>query len=415
MVNWKTQRETISKGLKTPLADLPRESIKATLRIYGSCFREMEMAARRTECDWGYPMRESESVSGITLDQFDANRFVAKALLLRARMEMAAGDVQKAIGSFRTVLAWANHFGSGQFLVNKAAGMGVIQEMFEQCETLVQLPNAPNLYWTFTTLPQPCIKLHDAIDAEGAFAELVTPSLREARKRKLSEAEAKVLFMRFIAEVRKDFLNNRYSQMSSEEKKEIAKWANSFSPDKYVTEIYPKAMAKLIETGRDKPELEEMPKPQVVLLYIATIYEEQRDNLLQWAYVPYRQSHSGLEAAQKEFKASFKSDTPLFAFMSLLSYHGKYNSRYWAALTERRLATLRVIEAIRLFADNHEGRLPKTLDEISEVPIPINPVTGKPFPYNLEGDTAVLKADGGPEKRIANQREYRIKLAKPKK
>ena len=413
MVNWDTQRETIEKGLKTPLGNLPRDTINATLRWYNSCFREMEMAARRTECDWGYPIRESESVSDITLGQFDANRSVARALLLRARMEMAAGDVQKAIGSLRTVLAWANHFGSGKFLVNKAAGMGVIQEMFEQCETLVQLPNAPNLYWTFTTLPRPCIKLHDAIDAEGAFAELVTPSLREARKRKLSEAEAMVLFMRFIAEVRKEFLNNRYSQMSSEQKKEIAKWANSFSPDKYVTEIYPKAMAKLIETDRNKSELEEMPKPQVVLLYIATIYEGQRDNLLQWVYVPYWQSHSGFEAAQKEFKASFKSDTPLFAFMSSLSYHSKHNLRYWAALTERRLATLRVIEAIRLFAANHNGRLPKTLDEISEVPIPINPVTGKPFPYKLEGDTAVLKADGGPEKRITDQREYCINLAKP--
>ena len=42
------------------------------------------------------------------------------------------------------------------------------------------------------------------------------------------------------------------------------------------------------------------------------------------------------------------------------------------------------------------------------MPIPVNPFTGQPFAYHLDGDTAVLQT-GGPEK--SRPREFRIKLA----
>lgn len=413
MVNWDTQRETIKKGLKTPLADLPRDAIKAALKFYD--FEEMEMAARRTECDWGYPFREFGHPL-VSLEELGANRQVADALLLRARVEMADGNVQKSIDTLRSVLAYAIHLGSSRLLANNYTGMRTAQEVANQCETLVQLPNAPNLYWTFSTVPKPCITQHKFLGMEGSFPELTTPSLREAHTRKLSNAEAAVFLARFIDEVQKDFLIIGHCEVTAKEAKVIEKWLSSVSPNNYVKETYLKALAKLMETGRSKSELEKMSKPQVVLLYIATVYSELRDNLLQWASVPYWQSRSGVDVAQKAFKTNVKKDPLLHAFMASMSVFSEHDWwHYGPALTERRLATLRVIEAIRLYAANHEGRLPETLDEISEVPIPFNPVTGKPFPYKLEGNTAVLKADGGPVKRIADQREYRIKLAKPKK
>ena len=36
------------------------------------------------------------------------------------------------------------------------------------------------------------------------------------------------------------------------------------------------------------------------------------------------------------------------------------------------------------------GELPKTIDEIKIVPVPLNPGTGKKFVYWLDGDTAVI-------------------------
>ena len=36
------------------------------------------------------------------------------------------------------------------------------------------------------------------------------------------------------------------------------------------------------------------------------------------------------------------------------------------------------------------GKLPATLDEVRVVPIPLDPATGGPFSYKLEGETATL-------------------------
>ena len=37
-----------------------------------------------------------------------------------------------------------------------------------------------------------------------------------------------------------------------------------------------------------------------------------------------------------------------------------------------------------------DGSLPESLDEIKLVPIPLDPVTGKPFSYTKAGETATL-------------------------
>ena len=65
-------------------------------------------------------------------------------------------------------------------------------------------------------------------------------------------------------------------------------------------------------------------------------------------------------------------------------------------------------QAIRLHAATHEDKLPKSLGDVTEVPVPVNPFTGGPFVYRLEGDTAILEA-AGPEDSYA--RHYRVKLA----
>ena len=47
----------------------------------------------------------------------------------------------------------------------------------------------------------------------------------------------------------------------------------------------------------------------------------------------------------------------------------------------------------RLHAASHGGELPRTLDEITEVPIPVDPITGKPFGYRRQGEMAVLEGE----------------------
>ena len=57
---------------------------------------------------------------------------------------------------------------------------------------------------------------------------------------------------------------------------------------------------------------------------------------------------------------------------------------------DRRIAMLRTIEALRIYAAAHGGQLPDSLDEVNDVPVPLDPGTGKPFEYHRDGATATL-------------------------
>ena len=66
------------------------------------------------------------------------------------------------------------------------------------------------------------------------------------------------------------------------------------------------------------------------------------------------------------------------------------NVRPTQARLDQRIALLRHVEALRLYAAEHNGSLPVRLAECP-VPLPDDPFTGKPFRYELDGTTARLR------------------------
>ena len=74
---------------------------------------------------------------------------------------------------------------------------------------------------------------------------------------------------------------------------------------------------------------------------------------------------------------------------------------------------LRHVEALRLHAAGHDGKFPAKLSEIS-VPLPDDPFTGKPFRYEVMGNTAHLRGSPPPgeEKDPEFNIHYEITLRK---
>ena len=64
---------------------------------------------------------------------------------------------------------------------------------------------------------------------------------------------------------------------------------------------------------------------------------------------------------------------------------------------KRKVVSLRVIEAIRHYMGTHDGKLPLTLGEIQDVSVPLDPFTDQPFLWQVDGETATLKAPPLPE------------------
>ena len=78
---------------------------------------------------------------------------------------------------------------------------------------------------------------------------------------------------------------------------------------------------------------------------------------------------------------------------------------------DRKIAALQCIEALRLYAGTHDGKFPEKLDDVTEVKIPDDPVTKKPFSYKSTGSEAVLELEGteGSEGRDAVRYELKLK------
>jgi len=57
----------------------------------------------------------------------------------------------------------------------------------------------------------------------------------------------------------------------------------------------------------------------------------------------------------------------------------------------RHITVLECVEAMRLHAAVNKGRFPNRLSDITQVPVPNDPVTGKPFAFSRTGSTAVLE------------------------
>jgi hypothetical protein len=65
--------------------------------------------------------------------------------------------------------------------------------------------------------------------------------------------------------------------------------------------------------------------------------------------------------------------------------------RILAKRVDTDLAALQCVEAIRSYAASHGGQLPQTLAEITEVPVPQDPMSGAAFRYTRTGAGAVLE------------------------
>jgi hypothetical protein len=80
------------------------------------------------------------------------------------------------------------------------------------------------------------------------------------------------------------------------------------------------------------------------------------------------------------------------------------------ARLERKLEALRIVEALRLHAAT-AGHLPNKLDDLA-VPVPLDPLTGRPFTYNREGETATLSSQIPDDPIATTGLRFRITLRK---
>jgi hypothetical protein len=373
--------EKISQWLSMPLDKLPREEANKELLAFKNVLAQVELAARREQCDWELLFREQNPIA-MLLPELQKLRDFGRLLALQARLQTAEGRFTDALQSLQTGYALGRHAGQGQTLIHALVGMAVCQMMSDRVQEMVQQRAAPNLYWALTALPRPLVSLRAGIEGEMNLVWLSFPYLQVGNEQRNDLA---------------------YWQQLLDRTEETTVGAVGFSPPKLgwravatvlALKGYPTAKRVMIEQGYSAKEVDEMPVPKVVMLSTLWTYNELRDRMFKWFFVPYWEARAGIAEAERYLHSEGRSREVVPLASLLLPACG--SACFAEARNERRIALLRTIEALRIYGAAHQGRLPEKLADITAVPVPIDPTTGQAFSYHKTGETAVLESPAPP-------------------
>lgn len=400
----KTLREKPIEWNKLPLDTLPLEEVKKFLDDYKYNLKQLELGARRKHADWNYTLDAGDPI-GLLLPDAQEMRMHAPILVLKARVEILEGRYKDAVRTLETGFSFAQQVGQGPFLINSLVSMAIAHQMTDALVELIERPGSPNLYWALTVLPRPLVDLRNQYELEQVMLEMEFPDLADLDRPRAPE-EWDAILKRF----RKSL--ERLSELDKNVPKLIqpgngSEDAASKSPHlpaarKYLTDV----------VGMTAAKVEAMPPARALLLYLSNQYHQIRDEFFKATYLPFPQTPKLTAEAEKILK-SVKSmpntEGRLLAYLLLPAIPKVMLSEQ---RIERKLAMVRAIEALRMHAAAHDGQLPEKLSQVTLVPVPNDPSSGKPFEYHLEGQTATLisRIPGHPQDVVGLR--YRLTIKK---
>ncbi len=375
---WREQSEQLQEWLKMPIAQLPVDAVEAVVAQHASTLDRLAQATRHERCDFEIPIRQ-DGMNAL-LPHLAELRGAARLLAMEIRLRIRQGRYPDALERLKAGLTLARHTGKGATLIEGLVGIAIANMMFDRIEELVAQPGAPNLFWALSDLPPDLLNLWDAMRWERCFLYVHMPVLWDVRTRTATAADLR----QSVREFQKFSGNITLPPwLSEEENAGMVATAIALA-------AYPKAVDYLRRQGRSEDEIRRMSAAKILATFIGESYAVQRDDLFKWFALPYYEARLGLTRAEASLQEARRKD-PIGSILPsmLLPALTRAASRF--AATERRAALIRCVEAVRLYAASHDRRLPGSLADIKDVPIPRDPMTGGAFLYRLEGKTATLE------------------------
>lgn len=376
-VQHKMTNQEYDWGEQTPLKNLPRKEVRNLLARYSATLRLARQAACREHCDWQLPPLTFQSIQVyLPLKHLNQARWIANLLRIQSRLQLVEGRFDDAAETLQTGFALARHLCEGDTLLDVLVGIAIDAMMFGRVEEWVQTPGSPNLYWALTALPRPQDNLRRCIDREMNSLYRSFPKLRRLDREALTAREADKLVNEIF-----DCLNKAIGNVPKEADA-IKKLATTIRE----ATMYPQARQHLLNLGRSTKEIDAMPRTQVILLWYVDQYDRAWDDISKALTVRAWEAMPLLEAVFQEYR----STDNIFLRLLLPTIE-----KTWVASMrfERQLAGLRSAEVLRLYAAVHDGKPPERWSDITAVPLPIDPLTGKSFDtfYQVTGGRGILE------------------------
>jgi hypothetical protein len=398
--------DDIQDWLELPPAEFPRARARKLVERYAEACRLADRAARSEYCDWGIAERLRKSGIGALIPEIGDMRGMARLLALRVRVEALDGHTERAVRALQTGFAAAKHVGESDTLIGTLVGVAMGTFTARELEVLLAQPQAPSLYWALADLPRPFIDMRRPLAGERTGVYGTFPGLIGV----VNNPDAPPL----TGEQLKPAVNLLFQELNLGEgypvRAAVALWVRA---------KHHAAQESLVAAGYPRARLEKMPHLQVALLHAMQQYDRLYDEMLKWQTFPYPEAIRGMERAERRVRQerarmlSPESDVPA---LPIAPWFLPAIRRAWSAhaRVDRRFAALRCVEAVRLYAAAHGGRLPPTLADVKEAPAPNDPCTGKPFAYRVANGVATLEGPppAGEAANVGNALKYELIVEK---
>jgi hypothetical protein len=346
--------------LVMPLSALPAQE----LQDYGkSALRQADWAARLDRPDWEILLKAKTDGIGLLLPDVQQMRALANALKVRFRAQVALHRFDEAIGTAKTMFAMARHMGEHPTLIADLVGIAITAVAIGPLEEMLEQPGCPNLYWALTNLPNPLVSMDKGLEGERILILSEFKDLDDTAP--MSEGQLKKVITHF----------DGLLQMEGSNKQTLRQYLESRVKDQGLVDA---ARHRLTDYGLMEEQVNQFPPQQVILLDERRDYEVRRDDMMKFMNLPmWQTSELALQPNPDQYSGVFaKALVP--ALYKVRSAQGRI---------EQRIALLRHVEAVRLYAAAHDGKVPEKLADCG-VPLPVDPFTGKAFRYKADGATA---------------------------
>jgi hypothetical protein len=359
---------------------------------------DVDEGARQLSADWQIWFNIREDGIGTLLPEVQKMREHATLLKIRMRYELGTGDFDKAIYTARTFYGLSSSFESHPTLIGLLVGIAIQSIGLDGVEEMIQQPNCPNLYWSLTEIPAAVLNSRMAHGGERILSDTMFKPFTDATGPMPETEIYRLLKLYDVAGSMTEFMNtsgvsrlkyNLDAPIRSTDAKKVAA-----------------ARKLLIDTGTKADYVKSFTDLQAIVTADIRKYELLLDEVLITGSLPFPDAMKVGTAAEKRMK---DEGGPIAQFFI------PTNRKVVAALArvQQRVAYLRVVEAVRLYAHEHGGQLPAKLADCT-VPIPLDPTTLKPFEYAVRDGVATLSggiASFQPVDPRAN-RHYEIRVKK---
>jgi hypothetical protein len=404
------------KWLETPLTDLPADvreqaGIKDGIAYdppYARLMTFMDQAARYNRVEWNEWFNLRHDGVYLLIAELQKLRALADVLRLRLRGEVKNREFDRAVVTVKSMMGLADFCRTNPTLIGGLVGTAIAQVVVNGVEEMIQQPGCPNLYWSLSDLPAPLVPLRNGLGGERMFLSAQFTGLMTA-DRPLTDLELDKHLKQVEAIVRLEsgastlgpsgVFDALKEQVLQNPRLRYTAWSLDANRVKA-------ARGRLVEYGGFKPSAVETFSPlQVVVTDDLVQFEVLRDELMKWFNLPYPEFR-GADEVEKTIPAR-RGDLVLGPVL----LPAVSNVKRAEARLDQRVAFLRVVEAVRLFARENGGKLPTSLADI-KLPLPADPVSGKPFDYAVKDGVATLSGTNASPGRAETNRVYEIRLRK---